>query len=303
MYLLTGANGFIGSYLCERMAREGWPVLATGRGTCRLPVEKWPGVQYHELDFTDPYAVHDISAKFRPTAFIHCGAMGKPDECEENQWEAHRINVEGTINLALQAAELNAYFLFLSTDFVFDGKRGMYREDEALQPVNFYGRTKAEAEAAVAELAGPYGIVRTVLVYGAPQSGRTNLLSVVNDKLSGGLPYRVVDDQFRTPTYVEDLVKGMVEMLRQRAQGIYHLSGAEMMSPYDMAVKMARINGLDTSLIQRVPTSELKHPAPRPMRTGLDISKARLSLGFQPCSFEQGIAAMNSLYAGGKSQE
>lgn len=292
MFLLTGANGFIGSYLCERMAREGWPVLATGRGVSRLPAGQWPTVQYQSLDFTDPYAVHDICEAFRPQAIIHCGAMGKPDECEEKQWEAHQVNVEGTIHLALQAAELDAYFLFLSTDFVFDGVKGMYKEEELLRPVNFYGRTKVEAEAAVAELAGEYGIVRTVLVYGAPQSGRSNLLSIVNDKISEGQPYRVVDDQVRTPTYVEDLVEGMMEMIRRKAKGIYHLCGAEIMSPYDMAAEMVRINGQDTSLIQRVKTEELKHPAARPMRTGLDISKAQRELGYKPGSFEEGIRAM-----------
>lgn len=290
MILLTGANGFIGSYLYARLLAEGFPVLATGRGPSRLPNET--NAKYESLDFTDPYAVHDICAATSPTLIVHCGAMGKPDECEVKQWEAHQVNVEGTMHLALQAAELNAYFLFLSTDFVFDGTTGMYKEEDILNPVNFYGRTKAEAEAAVAELAGDYGIVRTVLVYGAPQSGRSNLLSIVNDKLSAGETYRVVDDQVRTPTYVEDLVEGMVEMIRKKAKGVFHLSGREEMTPYQMAVEMARIRGLDVSLIKRVTTDELQHPAKRPMRTGLDISKAQKELGYQPRSFEEGIRAM-----------
>lgn len=292
MILLTGANGFIGSYLYTRLVAEGWPVLATGRGPSRLPASNEAGVKYAPLDFTDPFAVHDLCAAVAPTVIVHCGAMGKPDECEVKQWEAHQVNVEGTMHLALQAAELNAYFLFLSTDFVFDGTTGMYKEDDTLNPVNFYGRTKAEAEAAAAELAGHYGIVRTVLVYGAPQSGRSNLLSIVNDKLSVGETYRVVDDQVRTPTYVEDLVEGMVEMIRRKAKGIYHLSGTEQMTPYQMAVEMARIKGLDSSLIKRVTTDELQHPAKRPMRTGLDISKAQNELGYQPRSFEEGIRLM-----------
>lgn len=285
MVLITGANGFIGSYLCARLAKEGIPVLATSRGESRLPLQQWPAVQYLSLDFTDAFAVHDIFEQYKPTAVIHLGAMGKPDECEVKQWEAHQVNVEGTIQLALQAAESGAYFLFLSTDFVFDGETGMYKEDDQPNPVNFYGRTKLEAEAAAAELAGDYGIARTVLVYGAPQSGRSNLLSIVEEKLGKGETYNVVDDQFRTPTYVEDLVEGLFLMLQKKAIGIYHMCGEEMMTPYDMAVKSAGMKGLDTSLIRRVKTADLNHPARRPMKTGLDISKAKRELGYNPGKF------------------
>src|SRR5690606_14518401 len=148
------------------------------------------------------------------------------------QWAAHQVNVQGTINLALEAAECNAYFLFLSTDFVFDGEAGMYREEDTPHPVNFYGRTKLEAEAAVKELTTHFGIVRTVLVYGATQSGRSNLLSIVANKIRNGEPYRVVDDPVRTPTYVDALVDAIIAMMRKKAQGIFLICGDKMMTPY-----------------------------------------------------------------------
>lgn len=295
MILVTGANGFIGSYLVSKLIREGYPVLATGTGPCRLPADQWPGLRYESLDITDPYAVHDICAATQPDIIVHCAAMGKPDECELRQWVAHQVNVQGTIHLALEAAERNAYFLFLSTDFVFDGEVGMYREEAAPHPVNFYGHTKLEAEAAVAELTTHFGIARTVLVYGAPQSGRSNLLSIVADKLKKGETYNVVDDQVRTPTYVEDLVDGLMAMIRKKAQGIFHLCGEEIMTPYQMAVATAALLKLDTMHLNRVLTKDLNHPAVRPMRTGLNIEKAKRDLGYRPRTFREGLEAMFKL--------
>jgi dTDP-4-dehydrorhamnose reductase len=292
MILVTGANGFIGSYLVARLVKEGYPVLATGTGPCRLPADQWPGLRYESLDITDPFAVHDIFAATKPDIIVHCAAMGKPDECEQKQWAAHQVNVQGTINLALEAAECDAYFLFLSTDFVFDGEAGMYREEDTPHPVNFYGRTKLEAEAAVEELTTHFGIVRTVLVYGAPQTGRSNLLSIVASKLQNGEHYSVVDDQVRTPTYVEDLVDALIAMIRKKAQGMYHICGDEIMTPYQMAKATAEYLNLDASNLKKVLTKNLNHPARRPMRTGLSIDKARKDLAYKPRTFREGLEAM-----------
>ena len=292
MVLVTGANGFIGSYLTKKLLLEGLQVLATGTGPCRLPADQWPGLRYESLDITDPFAVHDVCAATKPDIIVHCAAMGKPDECEQKQWAAHRVNVQGTINLALEAAERDAYFLFLSTDFVFDGEEGMYREEDTPHPVNFYGHTKLEAEAAVAELTTHFGIARTVLVYGAPQSGRSNLLSIVATRLKSGEPYNVVDDQVRTPTYVEDLVDGLFAMIQKKAQGIYHLCGEEIMTPYQMAIETASFLNLDSSNLRRAVTKDMNHPAIRPMRTGLNIEKAKRDLMYMPRSFREGLQAM-----------
>lgn len=284
--LVTGANGFLGYYLCRQLHAAGHTVLATGKGNNRYGDISY---DYTPLDFTDPFAVHDVFEAFAPEAVIHTGAMSKPDECERDQWQAYLVNVEGTLHLLANAEELSAYFLFVSTDFVFDGETGMYTEEAAVNPVNYYGKTKAEAEEAVQEYAHAWSIVRTVLVYGLPQGGRGNLLSVVKEKLEKGETYQVVSDQWRTPTFVEDLAAGIVQLVQQRNTGIYHLCGPDGYSPYEMAKELAALLKLDAALIQPCPSAAIPGAARRPLRTGLNIEKARKVIGYTPVSFREGL--------------
>jgi dTDP-4-dehydrorhamnose reductase len=287
--LVTGANGFLGYYLTASLLDLGHHVIATGKSGCRLPFDHHPGFQYQEMDFTDPFSVHDVLTATRPELVVHAGAVSKPDDCENDQWEAYRANVEATVTLLLNAEELKSFFIFLSTDFIFDGKDGMYKEDDRPNPVNFYGKTKAEAEIAVKEYKADWAIVRTVLVYGKPLTGRGNILSVVKEKLEKGEGYSVFNDQVRTPTYIGDLVKGIIAIIDKRARGIYHISGKEIMTPYEMACKTADFLGLDKSLIKKVTAADFKQPAIRPLKTGFVIDKAIRFLGFDPISFEEGL--------------
>jgi dTDP-4-dehydrorhamnose reductase len=286
--LVTGANGFIGHYIISALLQKGYDVVATGKGECRLPF-KQDNFSYMAMDFTDPYAVHDVFEKVQPAIVIHAGAMGKPDECELEQWQSYLVNVEGTVNVLMNAAEQKSFFIYLSTDFVFDGEKGMYTEEDEAKPVNFYGKTKLEAEEAVKEYEVEWAIVRTVLVYGKPLSGRSNILSIVKDKLEKGEMYNVVDDQVRTPTYVEDLAAGIVAIVDKRATGIYHLAGEEILTPYQMACAAADFLGLNKQLINRVTSATFSQPAKRPPKTGFVIEKAKAVLAFQPLSFNEGL--------------
>jgi dTDP-4-dehydrorhamnose reductase len=287
--LVTGANGFLGYYLVRKLLDRLYTVIATGKGPCRLPYTGVNGFIYEEMDFTDPFKVHDVFGKYAPNVVIHAGAISKVDECEQNQWMAFATNTEATISLLMNAAENNSFFVFVSTDFVFDGERGMYREDDLPNPVNYYGRTKAEAEDAVKEYPGEWAIVRTVLVYGKPQLGRGNILSIVKDKLEKGENYNVVNDQVRTPTYVGDLADGIIAVIEKHAKGIFHISGEEVLTPYQMACRAAEFLGKDANLIRRVTQENFTQPARRPLRTGFIIDKAKKELGYQPVSFEEGL--------------
>lgn len=287
--LITGANGFLGYYLVKQLLQKEYEVVATGRGSSRLPFNDEAGFSYYEMDFTDPLVVSNVFEKLKPEIVIHAGAISKPDECELNQPEAYKINVESTITLLKNAAKYKSFFLFVSTDFIFDGESGMYKEDDLPSPVNFYGKTKADAEEAVKKYEYGWSIVRTVLVYGKPVSGRSNILTIVKDKLEKGEMYNVVDDQVRTPTYVEDLASGIVSIIDKKAEGIYHLAGKDILTPYQMAVKAANHLGLDDSLIKRVTAADFSQPAKRPHRTGFVIDKAIAELGFSPVSFEEGL--------------
>jgi dTDP-4-dehydrorhamnose reductase len=287
--LITGANGFLGYYLTEKLLLKDYTVIATGKGENRLPFGKYDNFIYSEMDFTDPFRVHDVFEKYKPEVVLHAGAMSKPDDCEQNQWQAYIVNVEGTVTLLINAEEIKSFFVYVSSDFIFGGEKGMYKEEDDAMPVNFYGKTKLEAEEAVKEYKYDWAIVRTVLVYGRPHAGRSNILSIVKEKLEKGETYNVVDDQVRTPTYVEDLASGIITVIEKRAKGVYHLSGKDILTPYQMARKAARYLELDPSLIKKVTAADFSQPAKRPAKTGFVIDKARKELGYNPVSFEEGL--------------
>lgn len=287
--LVTGANGFLGYYLCKLLLQQGHQVLATGRGACRLPFFSSSNFSYNSMELTNEVDIRTVVRTYTPDHIIHAGAIGKPDECELNPTLATAINTMGTAYLLKVAKETGAGVCYVSTDFVFDGVEGNYFENSSRKPVNHYGQTKLEAELLVEQFSGSWSIVRTVLVYGKPMTGRDNLLSIVKNKLSNGEAYQVVDDQVRTPTYVGDLAEGILKIVEQAQQGIFHISGEEVLTPYAMASRAAKFLQLDASLLIKTTSSSFVQPAKRPLVTGLNISKAKLTLGFSPVDFDKGL--------------
>lgn len=287
--LITGANGFLGHHLSIQLLAKDHEVIATGKGDCRLLLSNEKDFKYISMDFTDPFAVHDVFEKCKPEIVVHAGAMTKVDDCEQEQWQAYFTNVEGTVTMLMNAEEQKSFFVFVSTDFVFDGQKGLYKEDDSCQTVNFYGKTKLEAEDAVKEYEYDWAIVRTSLVYGKPLAGRSNILTVVKEKLRKGEEYSVVNDQVRTPTYIEDLASGIISIIEKKATGIYHLSGEDVLTPYEMACKVGVYLELDSSLIKKVTAADFSQPAKRPKDTRFIIDKAKKELGYQPVSFEEGL--------------
>jgi dTDP-4-dehydrorhamnose reductase len=271
MTLLTGAEGLLGQHLIH------YPeIIPTTRAT---------------MDITDPLAVADVIARTKPSAIIHAAAMTQVDPCELDPASCRRVNIEATERLAQHAARIGARFIFLSTDFIFDGLAGPYREDDTPNPLSVYGRSKWEAEECVRAVPNlDWTIVRTVLVYGPVFRGtRSNIISWVRSSLEAGKPIQVVSDQWRTPTYVGDLARGIHAIITRGATGIYHISGRDFLTPYDMAIRTARLLSLDESLISKVDASTFTQPGRRPARTGFVIDKAIRDLDYNPISFEEGI--------------
>jgi len=287
--LVTGANGFLGYYLCKQLLSQGYNVLATGRGECRLPFTASSSFSYFSMDLADIDQTRTVVSQYNFDFIFHAAAIGKPDDCELDKTRATAINADGTGMLLELIAKTKTPVCYISTDFVFDGKEGNYAEDVLVNPINHYGATKAQAELLVRAYPCDWSIVRTVLVYGRPMTGRSNLLSIVQEKLTQGQTYTVVDDQIRTPTYVEDLVAGLLLLLEKRALGIYNLCGEEILTPFEMAVKTAKFLGLNHELLIRTSSASLQQLAQRPLVTGLKIDKAKEELGFMPRSFEQGL--------------
>jgi dTDP-4-dehydrorhamnose reductase len=280
----------LGQVLIKELVDKKYPVVATGKGPSRLIVAALEGYEYKELDITDGPAVEELILLEKPSVIVHAAAMTQVDQCEINKQDCYNVNVTATRFIIDAAKMVKARFIFVSTDFVFDGNNGPYKEDDEPAPVNYYGSTKLVAEKAVMESGLNWAIARTILVYGvAPTTGRTNIVSWVKQSLENKTPIRMVTDQLRTPTFVHDLAAGIILMIEKNAQGVYHLSGEEKMTPYEMAIETAEFFGLDRSLISESLSPDIKQPAVRPPRTGFDISKAKRDLGYQPTSFKEGL--------------
>jgi len=291
--LITGANGLLGQHLVKRLLEHYHSIIATGKGLSRLPFEKSATYTYVDVDITDEGKWIDLINGQKPDVIVHAAAATQVDECELDQTACYNTNVKGTEYVLAGAAAINCHFVYISTDFVFDGTKGNYIENDPPNPVSWYGQTKMKAEAMVRSSDLPWSIARTCLVYGNVLKGtRSNVITWVKQKLESGNKIKVVNDQWRTPTYVDDLAKGIQLMIEQKATGVYHISGKDLLTPYDMAIKTADFFQLDKSLIEKADASSFSQPAKRPPKTGFDISKARNELGYEPINFEEGLRAM-----------
>ncbi len=286
--LITGANGFLSHYLIAQLVEKKITVIATARDKYKGEIKN-EFLYFAKMDFTNEDEVNNVFTKHSPTHIIHAGTISKPDDCENNKPLADKINIDGTKILLTAAEKIKAQFLLVSTDFVFDGIKGIYKEDDERKAVNYYGQTKIIAEDLVMQYPFNWSIVRTVLVYGKPLTGRNNIITLVKEKLLKGEEYNVFSDQVRTPTYVEDLANAIVLLIENNAKGIYHISGETVVTPYQMAIATAEFLNLNTSLIKEVTAQTFTQPALRPAKTGFDINKAKRDLGFMPVSFEEGL--------------
>ena len=285
--LITGANGFLGQYLCISLANNGFEVIAINRGDCRII--KSNGLKYQSVDVTKKNEVIKVLEVEQPDVVIHNSAMSKPDNCQNNQAECLLQNVEATRFLIEGCKLFNPYFIYISTDFVF-GEDGPHAEEEIPAPLNFYGESKLMAEQMVQKSGLPFTIVRPVFIYGELLPNmKPTFIHWVKHNLENSKPIKVVTDQLRTPTFVKDICDGIFAIIDKKAQGIFHLAGKDILSPYAMAVTVAAVLGLDASLIEPVTSETFIEPVKRAKKSGLKIDKAKEILGYNPVSFEEGV--------------
>jgi len=286
--LYTGSNGLLGQKIS--IATPQYPqheFLATSRGENRT--QGMGTASYASMDITDRDDVFRVVQEFQPDVIIHGAAMTHVDQCELNPEQATLMNVEGTRNMAEAAKAVGAHIVHISTDFIFDGNDGPYKEDAEPNPVSHYGWTKLEAERIITAL-DHYSILRTVLVIGmAEDLSRSNIVLWAKGALEKGAPINVVDDQFRTPTLAEDLAHGALLAADQRAQGVFNISGPDYMSIYELVGQVADHFNLSMDTVTRVDSTTLNQPAKRPPVTGFDISKARKELGYKPHTFKEAL--------------
>ncbi|MBT0812219.1 SDR family oxidoreductase [Litoribacter ruber] len=290
--LVTGANGLLGQKLIALLLAQNYVVLATGRGESRLP-QDW-NCPYSSMEVSDQEAVYDVFDNFKPEVVVHAAAMTQADQCEEDRVGCHLQNVIGTKNIVEACKDHECHLIFLSTDFIFDGKNGPYSENDKPNPANYYGQTKLEGEK-LTQMSGLklWSIVRTVLVYGTMHRGsRSNIILWVKENLEAKKPIKVVSDQWRSPTLVEDLCGGILAIIEKKASGIFNICGPDFLTPYEMACVTADHFQLDKSYMEKVSGDTFTQTAKRPPKTGLILDKAQKELDYRPKSFAEGIGIL-----------
>lgn len=288
--LITGSNGLLGQKLVEKLSKlSGIEVIATARGQNRLPFTE--NYKYVSLDITKKEEIDEVFEAEKPDTVIHTAAMTNVDQCESEKDACWELNVKAVEYLLEASKKQDSFFVHLSTDFIFDGKNGPYDETAEANPLSFYGWSKYAAEKLVINSDVKWAIARTVLVYGiAFDMSRSNIILWVKSSLENGKAINVVNDQWRTPTLAEDLADGCILIAEQKAEGIFNISGKDLLNPYQMAIMTADFFNLDKSLITEVDGTKFTQPAKRPAKTGFILDKPINVLGYNPKTFEEGIA-------------
>ncbi len=286
--LITGSNGLLGQKLVQLFAADREvKVIATSLHYDKI---NGKGYRFESIDITDDTSLVYTIQKYQPDVIINAAGITNVDQCETERELAWRVNVEAVENLAKISAANNIHLIHLSTDFVFDGINPPYSETDQPNPVSYYGLTKWKGEQRVQNHANKWTIVRTILLYGVlPAMSRSNIVLWVKKSLEKQQEINVVTDQFRMPTLVEDLAKACKIMVEKKAEGIFHISGKEYISVFDIAIQVAKFFKLDTSLIQPVSSLSLNQIGKRPPKTAFVLDKALRELDYYPQSFTTGL--------------
>ena len=281
--LVTGASGLLGRKLVKLAVEEGHEVFSaysSHQVDLGKPVK---------LDLTQPESVKRAVNESKPEVLIHAGGLTDVDYCEIHKDEATKVNAEGTANLLNASERLKPHCIYVSTDYVFDGQKGNYGEDDQPNPVNHYGYSKLKAEELVKEYSGKWCIARTSVVFGWGREHRPNFATWVLSKLKAGEPVNAVFDQYASPTLNTNLAEMLLDVAEANLTGIIHLAGATRINRYDFARSIAGLFDLDEDLIRATESSSLNWTAKRPADSSLRIQKANETLRHRPLSLNDAL--------------
>ncbi|MDD1767211.1 MAG: dTDP-4-dehydrorhamnose reductase [Methanomassiliicoccales archaeon] len=289
---VVGAGGLLGQYVAAKALGKGYQVLGTFHDTSIPP----SGIEAARLDITDADEARQVLRGFGPEAVILASALTNVDFCERNPSKAWAVNAEGTLNIAQACDLVGARLLYLSTDYVFNGEKGSpYLEFESPDPLSIYARTKLEGERLTMDASTKNVVCRVSVLYGWNRlSQKQNFVTWVIDSLRKGKEVQLFRDQTVSPTYVPHCADVLLGLLESNARGIFHTSGPDCASRYDIGMKIAEVFQLDASLIKSAMTDESKLVARRPACSCLDVGKAEGELNMKMLSVEEGLRDMRS---------
>jgi dTDP-4-dehydrorhamnose reductase len=270
--LITGAFGQLGNSLKnflsinDEVFRTGLNIPTGGKGL--------------QLNIVDKIMLKDIISSISPDVIINLAALTNVDFCESNPEIAKEVNTNGVQNLV---DVFSGKIIHLSTDYVFDGLKGPYKEEDQINPISVYGKTKYDAEKIVLDKNNNL-VLRANVLYNMFGNNKASFLNWVVNNLKNKNSIQVVNDQFNNPTWTESIAEILVNCLNKNMSGLYHWGDQDYLSRYDFAIKIAESYNLKSDLIKQISTSQLKQMAPRPLNGGLDQSKLKKYLNITPPS-------------------
>lgn len=288
-HLVIGGSGQVGEHLLWCLQAKGEQAFGAYCSHAR------PGM--YQVDVRNPAAVTELLLKLRPGIVYLAASMNDVDYCELHPDEAYEINVAALGNVVRSVNNVGAYLVFFSSDYVFDGARGPYSETDPARPLCVYGFQKVLAEHYITLHSKKYLIVRSTVVYGWESQGK-NFVQRLVGRLSRGERVRVPVDQVGSPTYAPNLAEAVVELTEKGCLGLFHVVGPRLASRYDLAVAAAEAFGLDAALVEPVSTGDLGQAAPRPLKGGMVVDKARSVLATELIGYVEGLAMMAKERAG-----
>jgi len=286
---ITGGSGLLGSNIAK---------LASSQFEVHASYYSHPiniaGCKFVHLDIRDREQTLSLFREIKPRLVVHAAALADVDGCEEYPQEARAINVKGTENVSVATCDIKAKLIYISTDSVFDGERGMYKEEDTPRPVNEYAKNKLEGERIVQRLVPDSIIVRTAF-YGWNLRDEHSLAEQIIRDLREGKSRRGFSDVFFSPIFTDNLIEVLIEMYRNSLAGVYHVAGSECCSKYHFSQEVARTFGFDTNLIQPGSITETSLKAPRPRDISLDVSKVSGEIYTRLLEVKEGIELFKEL--------
>ena len=287
--LITGSNGLLGQKIVKQCVKRKLDFLATSQGENRNP--NCPSDKYQSLDITSDSEVDIVIGKYSPTSIINTAAVTNVDYCESNEVHCEKVNVSAVRILFNASVKYNCHFTHLSTDFVFDGEDGPYSEEDVVNPLSVYAKSKVNSEKLLLESGqSSWSVLRTIIVFGQGENlSRSNIVLWAKSALEKGDPLTIVDDQFRAPTWADDLAWACLKSAEIKAKGIFHIAGPEVFSIYELVNRIAKFYGLNNDNVSPIKSGSLNQSAKRPPKTGFILTKAKADLGYQPKTFEESL--------------
>ncbi|MGE5041837.1 MAG: SDR family oxidoreductase [Candidatus Levyibacteriota bacterium] len=285
--LATGMTGLVGTRIKEILPDLGFISLS----------------RHNNVDITDYKAVEEYMVEFPDEYVLHMAAYADVDGCEKDKingenGEVWRVNVSATKEIARLCSKYRKTLIYISTDFVFDGKKSEgegYIEEDTPNPVNWYGETKYRGEEAVRNSGVMHAILRIAYPYGKSSAQKKDFVRLIAQRLKNGQEVRGVTDHIFVPTYIDDIAGGIHKVIVEHLTGTYHVVGDTPLTPYLAAKKIAQMVGVDTSVIGQVVRAEyFAGKAERPFNLYLKNDKMK-NLGFSPRSFDQGLQEMSDV--------